>query len=701
MTKKLLMLFGLLLTAVLTLDAAEVELKFDFFDKENPFVVRVNFPFVATLDRLSYDVRVGLSAKEELDTRVVIIDIDERSLKVEGQWPWARARFADLVNSLYDNYQIDTVGFDIIFPEPEDSYTDTRVNSLVNSYPNSDALLEELRGTSGDIVFANSFTDRSVVLGAAFQTIQPGEDVTESSGVLPVPAFINSELDYQRIYEETSAPLTHRYSSNIAVLADKATATGFFSISPLVGDPDGIIRRVELLTRYEGKLYVSMALQLVQTFFFDEIQPVVIDNPADNYEGLEAIRMIHEDIPVDAQAAVYVPYAVRNKAYQYVPATDILSGAFKGDITGAIAIVGTSASGLVDLRNTPVGAALPGVEVHANVVSAILDNNFRTKPSYVTAADLLLLVLAGLLLSLTLPFLPALWSTILFSSVMVTAMWSNWYFWDQKSVILSIAPTLLLCSALYLINTIAGFFSESQARRTTQKMFGLYVPPEVVSEMSETADIFSLKSQKRELTVFFCDIRNFTTISESMEPEQLSEWLNDFLTPMTQIIHKHGGAIDKYMGDAIMAFWGAPLEDPDHAANGIRAAVEMIDYLDTLNEESRAKGWPEINIGCGLNTGMMSVGNMGSEFRMAYTVLGDAVNLGARLESMTKEYKVSIIVSEFTVDAAPDFKYDYLDNVKVKGKNTAVKIYSPDRELQRQDHMEHNVVSVKRSAEED
>jgi adenylate cyclase len=687
MTKKFLIAFGLLLTALFSLDLSETQFKFSFLDKEDPPTFIFSLPFSDLLERQAYDLRVRLSASGEKDPRVVIIDIDEYSMKELGQWPFPRPVFAKMVDSLFDNYQIDTLGFDIIFPEPEDSYTDKRISIMADEGLSAQALLAELRTNSGDKILARSFENRSVVLGAAFQAIAPGEKITPSSGVLPTPAFLNAEIEYENILAETNAPVTQRYSSNIPTLVDTATATGFFSIAPQVGDPDGIIRRVELLTRYEDKLYASLSLQLVQSYSFDEIQPIIVDNAVgdagtaaaqeDGYFALEGIRMLLADIPLDEQAAVYVPYKKWLTAYEYIPAVDIINGTYEGDIQGAIAIVGTSAAGLVDLRNTPVGASLPGVEVHANVVSALLDENgFRVKPSWVQAADIILVLGAGLLLAFALPYLSVLWSTVLFGIVAAATILGNWYFWTEQSMILTIAPILSLILSIYIMNMVMGFFAESQARKVTQKMFGLYVPPEVVGEMSENADIYSLASKKLKMTVLFCDIRDFTTISEAMPPEILSEWLNDFLTPMTRIIHKHGGAIDKYMGDAIMAFWGAPLPDENHAENAVRASIEMIAYLKPFNEEARAKGLPEVNIGVGVNTGDMSVGNMGSEFRMAYTVVGDAVNLGSRLEGLTKQYGVSIIVSEFTKEAAPNFIYEHLETVKVKGKNDAVTIFS-------------------------
>lgn len=652
MIKKVLIIVGLLLTTLVALDV---------FNKPDLKVID-------TLERLAYDLRVRLSAKDELDTRVVIIDIDEKSLLAEGQFPWPRAKIAKMVDQLFDQYLIDTLGFDVLFAEPENSFTLEQINSV--------ASLDELAQISGDQMLANSFQGRSVVLGMVFEDFanQYGV-VAESVGVLPTPIFADSDIAQAVLLAETDAATALRYSANISVLQQSAERAGFFSI--LSQDSDGSIRRIGVLNKHQGQLYSSLALQLLKAFFFDEPKPILVDTHADGYFGLEGIEMLTGNIPLDENARVYVPYSVPGSAYAYISATDILSGAYEGDITGAIAIVGTSAAGLLDIRSTPVSPTLPGVEVHANVVSAMLDGNFRVKPAWVSAADLLVVIVVGLLLSIALAHMSALKGAVLFILVSAGVICGNWYFWTEKLMILSIAPALSLATAIYFMNVVVGFFSESRARKISQKMFGLYVPPEVVDKMSGDANIYSLKSEKREMTVLFTDIRNFTTISESMTPEVLSEWINEYLTPMTRIIHKHDGAIDKYIGDAIMAFWGAPMADENHASNAVKASLEMLAYLDnTINKEFAAKGWPTISIGVGLNTGAMSVGNMGSEFRMSYTVLGDAVNLGARLEGLTKEYGVPLVVSEFTKAAAPDFNYTELDTVKVKGKNKAVTIYA-------------------------
>jgi adenylate cyclase len=253
----------------------------------------------------------------------------------------------------------------------------------------------------------------------------------------------------------------------------------------------------------------------------------------------------------------------------------------------------------------------------------------------------------------------------------------NLLVWNYAALVLPVVSGFLMILVIFLVNMTYGYFVETRGKRQLTSLFGQYVPPELVDEMSKDPDAYSLAAANREMTVLFSDVRGFTTISEGLKPEELSELMNEILSPMTRIIHKRRGTIDKYMGDAIMAFWGAPLDDPEHASNAVLAGQEIIDGLHELNEKFQGRGWPEIRVGVGINTGPMSVGNMGSEFRMAYTVLGDAVNLGSRLEGLTKGYAVDMIVSESTVRKTPDYAYRELDRVRVKGKDKPVAIFEP------------------------
>jgi adenylate cyclase len=339
-------------------------------------------------------------------------------------------------------------------------------------------------------------------------------------------------------------------------------------------------------------------------------------------------------------------------------------------------LVGTSAPGLLDLRSTPVQNIYPGVEVHANIISGILDDRIKHKPAWTIGYEFVLLVIIAVGMALLLPLLSPLLAaagTLGLTAVVLAGTFIAW----NGNLILPLASPLLLILLLFILHMSYGFFIESRGKRQLAHLFGHYIPPELVDEMSASPDDYSLEGENREMTVLFSDVRGFTSISEGMDPKQLTQLMNALLTPMTRVIHKNRGTIDKYMGDAIMSFWGAPLADSEHARHALYAAMEMMDELKIMQEDFKQRGWPAVNIGIGLNTGDMNVGNMGSEFRMAYTVLGDAVNLGSRLEGLTKRYGVNIIVSETTKNAIPEFVFRELDLVRVKGKNEPVAIFEP------------------------
>jgi adenylate cyclase len=330
-----------------------------------------------------------------------------------------------------------------------------------------------------------------------------------------------------------------------------------------------------------------------------------------------------------------------------------------------------------DIRSTPFGSIYPGVEVHANIISGILDGNFRWEPAYTSAAEMVAVGGFGLLTSFVLPILSPIVATLAFFGLLALALAVNLYMWSVQLHILPLAVTLLTLIGIYTLNMVFGYLFETRTRTHMDSLFGQYVPPDLVKEMSRDPENYSLASQKLELSVLFSDIRDFTSISEGLDAAELSDLINQYLTPMTRIVHLSKGTIDKYIGDAIMAFWGAPLRDSHHAARAVGAGIDMLNALGSLNEDFKKKGWPHISIGIGINTGPMNVGNMGSEFRQAYTVMGDAVNLGSRLEGLTKSYGVAFIVSEFTRWAAPEFFYRELDRVRVKGKAEPVTIYEP------------------------
>ncbi len=347
------------------------------------------------------------------------------------------------------------------------------------------------------------------------------------------------------------------------------------------------------------------------------------------------------------------------------------------ELRGKLALVGTSAPGLLDLRVSPVDAVYPGVEAHANLVAGILDEKLKRDPAYADGLQLMVVILVGLALAVLLPFLSIISATVLSLFITAAVIATNLALYQYGNFVLPVAGNVLLILALFTLNTVWGYFTETRSKKQITGLFGQYVPPEIVEQMSKDPGNVSFEPASCECTVLFTDVRGFTTISEGLDPKALSDLMNEFLTPLTEVIFKHHGTIDKYMGDCIMAFWGAPLSNPDHAHAGVIAGLEMHRILNELQPKFKEKYKLEIKIGVGLNTGRMSVGNMGSKIRRAYTVMGDAVNLASRLEGITKEHGADIIVGQETMKAAPEIVFRELDRVRVKGKENAVTIYQP------------------------
>ncbi len=627
-------------------------------------------PFVQEFEHWLYDARVRFTAPGGQDERIVVVAIDEMSLSAEGQFPWTRDKLADMVTELYE-YGVQVIGFDVVFPERDMSHDLEMLQDLGSEDP---AFLSRLEGYA-------PLLDRDHLFGAALgqgPSVMAYYFITDERnafqiGELPLPAFDFDQSMAQRMF----LPRAEGYTSNVPEIMEGSWAAGFIS-NPLI-DADGIVRRTPLLHIYGNAAYESLALSMAATVLNDIALPVFVDAPLmmEGYPPLEAVEIGGRRIPLDAQGAVLVPYRGGAGSFEYVSATDVINGQVPNPelLDGAIAIIGATAPGLQDLRSTPFGSIYPGVEIHANVLAGILDDNFRWQPAYTKGAEVLAVLVFGLIIALVLPALSAIMATVMLLLMITAAGWLNLYLWDAQMHVLPLASTLIAVFGVYMLNMIFGYFFESRSRSHMNDLFGQYVPPDLVSEMAHDPTHYSMESEKRDLSVLFTDIRGFTTLSENLDADELSQLLNRFLTPMTQVVHETHGTIDKYMGDCIMAFWGAPVHDTRHAHNAVAAGLGMLRGLEKLNMELWKDGHPELAIGVGVNTGTMSVGNMGSRFRRAYTVLGDAVNLGSRLEGLTKAYGVDFIVSSFTVDEAPEFVYREIDRVRVKGKLLPVIIY--------------------------
>lgn len=635
----------------------------------------LTLPLIGFLENYAYDARMRASAVESRDPRIVIVDIDERSLGEDGRWPWSRDRMARLLDNLFDRYQVSVVGFDVLFAEPDHSSGLRTLEQLAGADLSGSvefqAQIEALRGRLDyDGLFARSMESRPVVLGFYFSEAGIGSSDLRS-GALPAPLFDAAEFPGAEGVQKATG-----YGANLEALQARASGAGHFN--PHV-DADGIVRRVPMLQQYEGGLYESLSLAIARRVLeVDNVEPVIASDVAQNYQALEALRVGPVTIPVDARSRALVRYRGKRNSYPYVSASDVLHGrADAAVLEDAIVLVGTSAPGLFDLRATPVDEIYPGVEIHANLVAGILDNDIRHSPAWTQGVEFTNMLAVGLAIILSIPFLAPLWSMVFAGVLMGGTVAVNFGLWQQANIVVPLAATLLLILFQFLINMSYGFFFEGRKKGQITELFGQYVPPELVEEMSEDPGAYTRDADERELTVLFSDVRGFTTLSEGLTPKELSELMNEFLTALTGVIHHHRGTIDKYMGDAIMAFWGAPVRDPDHARHGLAAGLAMVERMYALQDEFEKRGWPRLTIGVGLNTGVMSVGNMGSKFRTAYTVIGDEVNLGSRLEGLTKQYGVEMIVGENVVKALPGFVFRELDLVQVKGKHKPIAIFEP------------------------
>jgi adenylate cyclase len=631
-----------------------------------------NIPYIDQIEDLLYDTRVRLSAPGGEDDRIVIVAIDEASLQEHGHWPFSREKFARLMENL-SAYGAAVVGFDVLFAERDESADLVTLRSLAEQGGDG-AFVQKLDSfepqLNRDALFADAMQAVPTVLGFYFDS-NPEHDF--QTGELPYPAFDFHESMADVIF----LPRGEGYVSNLPVLMESAWSAGFIN-NPLI-DPDGVVRRTPLLHEYQLSVYESLAQSIAATYLNDITLPIFVDASTwmGDYPPLEGLELAGKSIPIDPQGAVLVPFRGPAGSFPYVPIGDVISGRVEDPsvFEGKIVLIGATAPGMEDLRTTPFGSIYPGVEIHANVVAGILDGNFRWEPAYTAAAEMLTVAIFGFLTALLLPLLSPVISTLITLAIIAGAMVVNYYMWNVQLHVLPLAMTLYTLFAIYTINMLFGYLFETRSRQHMDSLFGQYVPPDLVKEMSRDPEHYSLASRKMELTVLFTDIRSFTTISEGLDADELSELMGEYLTPMTRIVHESKGTIDKYIGDAVMAFWGAPLFNPHHADQAVGAGLAMLRALDDLNADFAKKGWPEIRIGVGVNTGMMSVGNMGSSFRRAYTVLGDAVNLGSRLESITKHYGVDFIVNETTAKEAPRFAFRELDRVRVKGKEKPVTIF--------------------------
>jgi adenylate cyclase len=608
--------------------------------------------------------RIEPRAKME-NPPVAIVDIDEKSLAKYGQWPWPRTRIADLVTNLTKLGAV-VIAFDIMFAEPDRLNPDIAADTFRNLDEDTRIKLRAL--PSNDQYLAEAMQRSRVVLG---ETGLP-EIRGELDKTLPETSFAVLGDNAQQFIFKLSGLLR-----NTDVLEKAASGRGLLTINP---ERDGIVRRVPMVMEAQGVTMPSLSLEMLRVVTGTETILIKTDRA-----GIKSINVKGFQIPTDLNGQLWVHFAHSDRSI-YVSPIDVLEGTVDPNkIKGKLVLVGTSAAGLNDIKTTPVSAAMPGVEIHAQVIEAALTRAVLSQPYYGPALEFFAAMVFGLLVIAFAPMLGPITLVLagaVFASLLIG---TSWYFYTQQRLLIDFTYPLLSTTSIYLTLVFSSFVREQAQRRQIRSAFGQYLSPALVEQLAQSPEKLVLGGEEREMTIMFSDVRGFTTISESYkhDPQGLTALMNRFLTPLTNAILARKGTIDKYMGDAIMAFWNAPIDDKEHQLNACEAAVDMLERIDELNklreQEAQHGGhaYIPLNVGVGLNTGTCVVGNMGSDLRFDYSVLGDSVNLASRLEGQSKEYGFPIIVGSRTALAVKDkFAILELDFIMVKGKKEPEVIYA-------------------------
>ena len=643
-----------------------------------------SIPILDLTELKTYDLRFLSRGVVQPTPAVVLAVIDEKSLDSDGRWPWPRSKIASLIEILSQN-GAKVIGFDVGFLEPDENSRLKYINELerkveslgIKNSQIADFISESKKHADNDFILANAIKHSSsaVVLGYFFHMSKFELDYPlEQHHIDQEFARVDSSKYPSIIYrdqETKRVPFFRAYApeSNLDMLTKVAESSGYFSLR---SDEDGVVRWMPLVIEGGGSLFAPLAIWCAWHYLEQPQLTVRVGR-----YGIDGIQMGAELIPTSEDGQLLINYLGPPKTFPHISIGDILDGKIPGGtFKDKIVLVGATATGIYDLRSTPFSPVYPGVEIHATVIDNILSQTSLTKPNWTRIYDVLVIILFGTLTGIALPRFNALNDAIFTLGLFVLHIFiARWIFVNHGVWLNIVYPLLVLCIN-YSVLTVYHYLTEERERKKIKGAFSFYVSSSVVSEMLKNPEKLKLGGDKKDLSVLFSDIRGFTSISEGLTPEDLVHLLNEYLTVMTDIVFKYDGTLDKYMGDAIMAIYGAPLEMPDHPQRACRSALEMTRGLQHLNEKWIREGKKTLDIGIGINTGPMMVGNMGSEQRFDYTVMGDAVNLGSRLEGANKNYMTRILMSEYTYECVKnDFVCMELDCVKVKGKSLPVKIY--------------------------
>ncbi|MBF0241320.1 MAG: adenylate/guanylate cyclase domain-containing protein [Desulfamplus sp.] len=621
----------------------------------------------------------------------VIVDIDEYSLDKFGQWSWPRYRVAELINKIHDAGSA-AIGIDIVFAEP-DRTSPIEIQKAIKENFNIDltfsdlsqSLIESYKLMDNDALLAQAIIKSSATLGYYFNfASQPATNNKNSqiaSSYIPqlianIEFKIGSDPDaiFNYIFKASDilAPIPELLSS------DKKYA-GFMNT---LSDEDGILRRTPLFISWNGKLYTQLALAtLLQSLSKKGAYEPIIKL----YEnGIESIRIGNTTIPLERNGSMLLNYRGASHTFPYISAAKILENSVDiSRLKDKIVFIGSSASGLKDIRMSPFDHDFPGVEVHATIVDNIIKGDFILRPDWASALELILTILCGIYTTLLIGWSGA-WTTLIISLAVSSTMLisslsilSSGLFEISHHIWISPLFPLLTLSINFAILNLVKYGLSEKDKRFYKSAFGHYVSKAVVNQIIESPETFNLDGEEKEITLLFSDIRDFSSISETLSPSQVSSLLHKYFTPITKIVINHHGTLDKFIGDAMMCFWNAPINVENHKSLALNTAIKIIDKLDALSREFEKDYGVKIKTGFGIHSGVCRVGNMGSADLFDYTAIGDNVNIASRLEGLTKFYGVNILFSQVMIpDNQKDMLIQYVDRVRVKGKFAPINIYT-------------------------
>lgn len=584
---------------------------------------------------------------------VVIVDIDETSIKSLGQWPWSRDKLAKILENL-TLANVGIVGLDIVFAE-EDRTSPHKILQDLKIYKKD--------VPNYDLEFANIVENSPVILGYQFDLVKKDN---VNAKVPQIPAiFIEKDKPQDKSY------LIEAYNTilNIPQIQDKAYSSGFFNNIP---DDTGIIRSVPLVISYDDTIYPSLALEVIRVI--NGTQKVVVQY---DENGISNIVLDDISIPTDRYGRMLINFRGAERSFKYISAIDIYNNSFdKSEIDGKIVLIGTSAAGLFDLRATPFDSIFPGVEVHANIIDNILMQDFIYKASWLDGANILIIFVLSIIIVMLTTYTTFWANPIIFISFSTSYLFLVYNLLFDYGIVLNILFPIATVLIASIMTTLFDYFYNIKKEEAIKAKFASKVSKNVMDDILKNIDKNEFSAKSKEVTIFFSDIRGFTNISEKLDAKELISFLNRYMQPMSEIIIKYQGTIDKFIGDAIMAYWNAPIDIKNHCDLALKASLEQLEVLEKLNVELQKENLPKIDIGIGLNTGTVIVGEMGSSLRSDYTVIGDTINLGSRVESLCKYYDSKLNISNFTKDKLQEeYIFRFLDLVKVKGKNEPVEIW--------------------------